>query len=118
MVCRNFYNYWRPVTAIQRSGVWLASGRNVSDPNWVPLLTPTPNHQDYLSTHSTFGGAGAAVIKAYVGSDRVNVAVSSNVTVDNIGVITRTITNLTASAYENGDSRVYGGVSSLVVDSP
>lgn len=106
-----FYNSWRPVTAIRYPGIYLASGRNISDPNWTPLLTPTPNHQDYLSTHATFGGAAAAVIKAWNGgSDRVNVTLSSNVTVDSVGVITRRITNLTAAAYENGDSRVFGGI--------
>ncbi|KAH7112930.1 phosphatidic acid phosphatase type 2/haloperoxidase [Dendryphion nanum] len=106
-----FYNSWRPVTAIRYPGVYLASRRNVSDADWTPLLTPTPNHQDYLSTHATFGGAAAAVIKAWNnGSDKVNVSLSSNVTVDNVGVITRRITNLTAAAYENGDSRVFGGI--------
>jgi hypothetical protein len=39
------------------------------------------------------------------------VTISSNATIDNIGVITRRITNLTAAAVENGNSRVYGGVS-------
>ncbi|PVH99946.1 acid phosphatase/Vanadium-dependent haloperoxidase [Periconia macrospinosa] len=106
-----FYNSWRPVTAIRYPSVYLASGRNVSDPNWTPLLSPTPNHQDYLSTHATFGGAAAAVIKIWNnGSDVVDVLLSSNVTVDNVGVITRRITNLTAAAYENGDSRIFGGI--------
>lgn len=105
-----YYNSWRPITAIRYPGVYLASGRDVSDPNWTPLLTPTPNHQDYLSTHATFGGAAAVVIKAWNGGDSVNVTLSSNVTVDNVGVITRRITNLTAAAYENGDSRIFGGI--------
>jgi len=42
----------------------------------------------------------------------VNVTLSSNVAFDNIGVITRRITNLTEAAKENGNSRVFGGVSS------
>jgi len=44
------------------------------------------------------------------GGDRVNVTLSSNVTVNNVGVITRRITNITAAAKENGDSRVFGGI--------
>jgi hypothetical protein len=108
---RYFYNAWRPVTAIQRKGVWLSTGLDVSDPNWTPLLRPTPNHQEYLSTHATFGGAAAAVIRAWNGGDIINVTVSSNVTLDSRGVITRHITNLTAAAVENGNSRVFGGVS-------
>jgi hypothetical protein len=106
-----FYNSWRPITAIRYPSVYLASGRNVSDADWTPLLTPTPNHQDYLSTHATFGGAAAAVIKIWNGnSDVVDINVSSNVTVDNVGVLTRRLTNLTAAAIENGDSRVFGGI--------
>lgn len=109
---RYFYNSWRPVTAIRSPEIYLASGRNVSDPAWTPLLTPTPNHQDYLSTHATFGGAAAAVIKEAWngGRDEVDVQLSSNVTVDAVGVITRRISNLTAAALENGDSRVFGGI--------
>jgi hypothetical protein len=83
----------------------------VSSETWTPLLTPTPNHQDYLSTHATFGGAAAEVIRRFNGGDVVDVYLSSNVTVDNVGVVTRHITNLTAAAVENGDSRVFGGVS-------
>lgn len=105
------YNNWRPVTAINRPGIWLSTGLNVSDPSWTPLLIPTPSHPDYVSTHSTFGGAGSAVIRAFnKGSDNINITISSNVTLDNRGVITRTYTNLTAAAIENGDSRVFGGL--------
>ena len=84
---------------------------NVSDPSWAPLLAPTPSHPDYPSTHSTFGGAGSAVIRALnKGSDVINVTISSNVTLNNRGVITRTYTNLSAAAIENGQSRVFGGL--------
>lgn len=113
LMSRFTYNNWRPVTAINRPGIWLSTGLNVSDPSWTPLLIPTPSHPDYVSTHSTFGGAASAVIRAFnKGSDKINITVSSNVTLDNRGVITRRYTNLTAAAIENGDSRVFGGVSS------
>jgi hypothetical protein len=108
---RFFYNTWRPVTAIRRTNGSLPSRRNVSDPNWTPLLNPTPSHQEYLSTHATFGGAAAAVIRNWKGGDAINITYSSNITVDNVGVITRRITSLSAAAKENGDSRVFGGVS-------
>ncbi|KAK3694473.1 phosphatidic acid phosphatase type 2/haloperoxidase [Podospora appendiculata] len=105
-----YYNTWRPVTAIQRTDVWLSTGKNVSDPGWVPLLRPTPSHQDYPSTHSTFGGAAAAVIRLYNGGDKISSTVSSNATLDNRGVITRTFTNLTEAAEQNAASRVFGGI--------
>jgi len=73
------------------------------------LLT-TPSHPDYVSTHATFGGAAAQVIRTYTGKDTINVTVTTNVTVDNIGLLTRKYTNLTYAVDENGDSRVYGGV--------
>lgn len=99
------------MTAIRRPGVWLKSGRDVSDPLWDPLLIPTPNHQDYLSTHATFGGAAGAVIKAWNKGDKIDVYLSSNVTLDNVGVITRRISSIKQAVKDNGDSRVFGGVS-------
>ncbi|KAK3382590.1 phosphatidic acid phosphatase type 2/haloperoxidase [Lasiosphaeria ovina] len=106
------YNSWRPVTAIQRTADrWVASGRDVSDAAWVPLLRPTPSHQDYVSTHSTFGGAAAAVLRAYNGgSDAVRATLTSNVTIDARGPITRPYSNLTVAALENAASRVFGGI--------
>lgn len=112
--CRFFYNTWRPVTAIRRTDIWLPSGHNVSSPNWTPLLTPTPNHPDYVSTHSSFGGAGSAIIRAHNGGDVINATISSNVTLNNRGVITRKFTNLTEAALQNGASRVFGGVSGIL----
>jgi hypothetical protein len=111
MSVRYRYNHWRPVTAIHRPGVWLASGKSVYDPNWVPLLRPTPSHQDYTSTHATFGGAGAAVLKYFNGGDKIDASFSSNVTLDNQGVITRRYTSIDRAALENARSRIYGGVS-------
>ena len=107
------YDAWRPVTAIQRTDIWLPSKNNISSPSWTPLLRPTPSHQDYVSTHSTFGGAAAAVLRWYNGGDKINATISSNVTLDNRGVITRTFTNLTEAALQNSASRVFGGVSGL-----
>ncbi|KAG4441716.1 hypothetical protein IFR05_002795 [Cadophora sp. M221] len=105
-----FYNAWRPVTAIRYPEIYLKSGKSVTDPTWDPLLLPTPNHQDYLSTHATFGGAAGAVIRAWNGGDQVNVTLSSNVTIENVGVVTRRITSLAAAVKENGESRVFGGI--------
>ena len=98
------------MTAIRRPGVWLKTGRDVSDPLWDPLLIPTPNHQDYLSTHATFGAAAGAVIRAWNKGDKVDVYLSSNVTLDSVGVITRRITSIRQAVKDNGDSRVFGGV--------
>ncbi|KAK4451377.1 phosphatidic acid phosphatase type 2/haloperoxidase [Podospora aff. communis PSN243] len=106
------YDAWRPITALHRTDIWLPSGLNVSDPSWTPLLRPTPSHQDYVSTHSTFGGAAAAVLRVWNGGDEIDATWSSNVTIDNRGVITRRFTSLKFAAEENSRSRVFGGVSS------
>lgn len=99
------------MTAIQYPHVFLPSGHDVLDANWTPLLRPTPSHPDYVSTHSTFGGAASTVLRAFNGgSDSIDATVSSIVTLDNRGTITRRITNLTAAAEENAASRVFGGV--------
>jgi hypothetical protein len=103
------WDHWRPVTAIQREGIWLESGRDIHDPDWLPLLN-TPSHQDYVSTHAAFGAAGAAVIKYINGGDEVDTWFSSNVTIDNQGVLTRHFTSIDDAAYENARSRIYGGI--------
>ena len=90
--------------------MWLASGNDISDPEWTPLLSPTPNHPDYVSTHATFGGAAAAILRAYVGGDEIDVTFSSNVTVHDRGVITRQYTSISEAAEENSRSRIFGGV--------
>ena len=47
----------------------------------------------------------------YLGTDKLDppVTISSNVTIDNIGVITRTYTSLDQAARECGDARVFAG---------
>ncbi|GIZ47767.1 hypothetical protein CKM354_001085000 [Cercospora kikuchii] len=106
---KSFYDAWRPVTAIRRTDVWLPSGNNVSDPEWTPLLSPTPNHQEYTSTHACFGAAAAAVIKAWNnGSDTIDTLLSTNAT--GRGVIQRRYTSLQQAVKDNGDSRIFGGI--------
>jgi hypothetical protein len=68
-----------------------------------------------VSTHSTYGGAAAAVIRAWNGGDKIDATWSSNVTLDNRGVITRRYTSLKFAAEENSRSRVFGGVSNSFV---
>jgi len=111
---KGYYNTWRPVTAVRRTDIWLPSKRNVSNPTWTPLLDPTPNHQEYISTHATFGGAAAAVIRAWNGGkDEINITQSTNATGSPaLGVLSRSYTSIKRAVKENGDSRVFGGVSS------
>ena len=108
---KGFYNAWRPVTAIRWDDVWLPSGNNVSDPLWTPLLSPTPNHQEYTSTHACFGAAAGAVIAIWNEGDEIDILQTTNATAVGRGDLTRRYTSIDYAVEENGDSRVFGGVS-------
>lgn len=100
--------FWRPITAI-RLGYGNASNANAS---WTPLLS-TPNHPEYPSGHQATVGAALGVLRSWLGGTSATENLSSAITVASEGVdpsVLRTYTNLTAIAYEVGDSRVYGGV--------
>ncbi|KAK4231099.1 phosphatidic acid phosphatase type 2/haloperoxidase [Podospora fimiseda] len=104
------YQGWRPITAVQYPGVWIASGKDISDPDWIPLLRPTPSHPDYVSTHATFGAAAAHVLRAWNKGDKIDATWSSSVSLDNKGVITRRYTNISLASEENALSRIWGGI--------
>ena len=59
------YDFWRPITAIQAADT---DGNNDTDadPAWTPLIT-TPPFPSYVSGHSTFSGASAAVLAELFG---------------------------------------------------
>lgn len=85
---------WRPITAIQVSGL---------DGAWTPLLV-TPPFPGYISGHSTFSAVGATILSLFFGSDE-----QPSFTVTS-GVYSRDFTSLSAAAEEAGRSRVYGGI--------
>lgn len=92
---------WRPITAIRQG-----DSQHAPDPTWTPLLG-TPPHPEYPSGHQCTAGAMYAVLKNYLGTDRVNFTIGSE-GAPSLG--NRTYTNLTTAVNEVGDSRVYGGV--------
>jgi hypothetical protein len=97
------YNFWRPVTAIQRAD----EDNNPltdADPDWAQLL-PSPPFPSYTSGHSTFSKASAEVLTHFYGSDAVTFSATGDATP---GVI-RTFHSFADCADEVGMSRVYGG---------
>lgn len=106
------YNTWRPETALHRTDIWLPSGHDLSQPDYRPLIIPTPIEQEYTSGHASTGSAAAAVLKAFNGGDNVDVTISSLVG-QNGEVLTRHFSNITVGAEEISNSRIYGGVSFL-----
>jgi hypothetical protein len=99
-----FYNYWRPVTAIQAGDT---DGNRLTDPDpaWLPLLV-TPPFPSYPSAHATLSGAARAVLERAFGHGGLAITLS-NPSVP--GVI------LNYTAWEQitddiDDARVYGGI--------
>ena len=99
---KNYYNFWRPVTAI-RTGI---------DKNWTPLV-PTPPNQDYPSGHSIESGAAAEVLKQVFGDQVSFQDCSTTLPVgsrcDDPKPIMRSYTSFTQAADENAYSRVLVG---------
>jgi hypothetical protein len=97
------YNSWRPITAI-RNGALDGNANTTADPNWQPLID-TPPFPEYVSGHSTFSAAAAAVLgKTFGDSFQFQ---SGSVTLPGTS---RAFTSFTRAAAEAGQSRIYGGI--------
>jgi membrane-associated phospholipid phosphatase len=92
---KNWFNFWRPITAIQ-----------VTDPTWKPTI-PTPNHQEYPSGHSGASGAAATVLASFFGEQTTFTVVSDGVA--GAGG-TRTFAGFASALEEVAIARVYGGI--------
>ena len=101
--CKYRERLWRPITAI-RAAADDDNPDTDADPTWRPLL-PTPPFPSYVSGHSSFSGAAAAVLAEFFG-DRTRVTATS----DSFPGMTRTFPSFTALADECGRSRIYGGI--------
>ena len=88
------YNFWRPVTAIQRE-----------DKAWVPLLA-TPPHPEYVSGHSGISGAAAAILEHFFGTKDISFEADS----DTVKDVKRRFTSFKTCAEEIAESRIYGGI--------
>lgn len=90
---KNFYNSWRPVTAI----------RATVDPTWLPLLT-TPYFQEYPSAHSGTSAAAAAVLASLFGD-----GTSFTVTSAGLPGVTRDFTSFHDAVAQVTNARVWAG---------
>jgi hypothetical protein len=96
------YGSWRPITAIRLADTD-GNEATMADPGWSPLLT-TPNHPEYVSGHSTFSGAAAAVLTDFFGD------IPFSTTSVTLPGVTRDFDSFAAAANEAGRSRIYGGI--------
>jgi hypothetical protein len=90
-------SHWRPITAIRAS--------TNGDATWEPLLV-TPPHPEYPSAHAIFSGAAEAVLRAFFGSDEVNVSVTFP---GPFGVMRR-YASFSEMTREVDNARVWGGI--------
>lgn len=102
-VIKFHHEFWRPVTAIRAAD---EDDNPDTDPErtWEPLLT-TPPFPAYTSGHSTFSGAGAAVLARALGD-----ATPFETPCDAMPGVRRAFKTFSAAAAEAGRSRIYGGI--------
>ena len=123
------YDSERPITAvryalagqrIQGYGNGPGGGLQAIDgESWLPyqlLTNPTPAHPDYVSGHSTYSAASAAVLRLFTGSDvfnhHVDIPAHSLPYDSTLPAADMTLgwDTFTYAACEAGTSRVYGGI--------
>jgi len=97
------YDLWRPVTAIQNADQD-GNAATTADSAWQPLLI-TPPHPSYVSGHSTFSAAAAAIL-----ADTFGDATAFTTTSPTLPNVTRSFTSFSQAADEAGLSRIYGGI--------
>jgi hypothetical protein len=103
--------FWRPVTAIRLADTD-GNDRTTADPGWTPLreIPPIPDHD---SGHAVEGGAAAAALRGYFGTDRLSFSLCSYTVAENTceddSPLTRHFTRLSQAAEENAWSRVLIG---------
>jgi vanadium-dependent haloperoxidase-like protein len=102
------YRAWRPRTAIPGAD---ADGNAATAPDaaWTPLLSV--NHPEYPSGHSFIVGAITEAMKAFFGTDQVQVSLTaSKSAVPQIVKETRTYRNLAEINSEVTNARIWGGL--------
>lgn len=104
------FNFWRPITAIQTADLD-GNSETLKDSSWQPLLN-TPPFPEYISGHSTFSAAAAAVLGFFCDTDAVTFTASS----DTLPGVTRTYHSFAEAADEIGMSRIFGGIHFLSAD--
>jgi hypothetical protein len=99
-----FYDFWRPVTAIQLGSS--DGNRNTDgDANWAAFV-PTPPFPSYPSGHASFGGAARRVLERMFGADGHAITLASPKVPD---VVLR-YSSWKQITDDIDDARIYGGV--------
>lgn len=123
------FDYVRPITAVRHLfgdktiRVWAGPGKGAQEiraRDWLPYQESTfvtPPFPEYISGHSTFSAAAAAVLRGFTGSDRfgASTTVPARSSLIEPGVVpgadvVLTWATFTEAADEAGLSRRYGGI--------
>ncbi|MBG0568347.1 vanadium-dependent haloperoxidase [Actinoplanes aureus] len=99
------YRHWRPTTAIREADT---DGNPATAPNpaWSARAGSVGGTPEYVSGHSSYSGAGAAVLAGFFCSDAIPF---HHATDSAPGGAARGYPGFAAAAAEAGRSRVYGG---------
>ncbi len=111
---KNYWNFWRPITAIREGG---SDGNpaTVGDPTWRSLFDPstpttpalgTPPFPDHPSGHGCLSGAALEATAAFFGTDKIAISINSG----RFPGQPRSFDRLSEALKEIIDSRVWGGI--------
>jgi hypothetical protein len=103
---KRYYNFWRPVTAIQQ-GDNDFNPSTKGDPDWLPLIV-TPPYPDYTSGANSLSGAVTRMLHHFFGTDRLTFTLTSNI--PQVIQKTRTYNRLSDAADDIVDARIYLGI--------
>ena len=98
------YTLWRPITAIREANTD-GNPDTAQDSMWMPLIM-TPAFPEYVSAHSTFSAAAAAVLESFFGTQEIYFTIYDFM----MPASGRAYTSFAAAAEEAGASRIYGGI--------
>lgn len=100
---KDFYSFWRPITAIREAA---DDGNKWTEPQdgWLPLLA-TPPYPDQPSGYNCYSAAMMHSAKAFFGSDKASFQLASPVT-----GTTRSYTRFTDVLHDTIDARVWLGI--------
>ncbi|MGZ4248450.1 MAG: vanadium-dependent haloperoxidase [Solirubrobacteraceae bacterium] len=100
---KNYYDTWRPITAIQQADTDGNPG-TTPDSTWTPLLV-TPSFQEYPSGHAVVSNGAASVLAAFYGDDTSFTATSATMT-----TVQRSFTSFSQAVTQVENARVWGGI--------
>jgi hypothetical protein len=123
--CKRYYDYVRPITAIhelfkgKQVEAWAGPDQGTKEipaEEWRPYI-PIPLFPEYVSGHSTFSSAGAAILRCFTGSDKFEGRTTMEEGSSQIEPgttpgkdITLDWPTFTEAAEQAGMSRLYGGI--------